>query len=159
MPANPAAGRAAADAKRQHGIRSLQLSLGVATWPRTQIAEQEAATSKMAMLWHYYLDYMNKGSFSRSSLPYSYSQFCGHFNSSFQSGPGLGESGPFALATLSNPPGTLATDLRIQGTLEDSPLNTAQQELLIIAISDSLYNVMFADDTATATLTEINPII
>jgi hypothetical protein len=159
VPANPAAGRAAADAKRQHGIRSLQLSLGVATWPRTQIAEQEAATSKMAMLWHYYLDYMNKGSFSRSSLPYSYSQFCGHFNSSFQSGPGLGESGPFALATLSNPPGTLATDLRIQGTLEDSPLNTAQQELLIIAISDSLYNVMFADDTATATLTEINPII
>ena len=86
------------------------------------------------MLWHYYLDYMNKGSFSRSSLPYNYSQFCGHFNSLFQSGPGLGESGPFALATLSNPPGTLATDLRIQGTLQDTPLSDAQQEQLVCMV-------------------------
>ena len=91
----------------------------------------------MAMLWHYYLDYMNKSSFSRSSLPYNYAQFCGHLNSQYQSGPGLGESGPFALATLNNPPGTLATDLRIQGTLHGRPLQDAQQELVIIAISDS----------------------
>jgi hypothetical protein len=146
-------------AKTQYALKSLQLTLGTATWPRTQIADQEADKSRMAMLWHYYLDYMNKGSFSRTSLPYNYSQFCGHFNSNFQSGAGLGESGPFALATLSNPPGTLATDLRIQGTVEDRPLPAAQQELLIVAISDSLYNVIFAEGSPTAQLTEINPIV
>jgi hypothetical protein len=146
--------------KAQYGIKSLQLTLGTATWPRTQIAEQDPKDSRMAFLWHYYLDYMNKSSFSRTSLPYNYSQFCGHFNSQFQSGPGLGESGPFALATLSNPPGTLATDLRIQGTLHGSPNSSvSQQELLIVAISDSLYNVAFADGSATAALTEINPIV
>jgi hypothetical protein len=145
--------------KTQYGLKSLQLTLGTATWPRTQIAEQDPKDSRMAFLWHYYLDYMNKSSFSRTSLPYNYGQFCGHFNSQFQSGPGLGESGPFALATLSNPPGTLATDLRIQGTLHGGPKSAGQQELLIVAISDSLYNVAFADGSATAALTEINPIV
>lgn len=48
---------AAVTNKKQYGIKSLQLTLGTATWPRTQIAEQDPKDSRMAFLWHYYLDY------------------------------------------------------------------------------------------------------
>ena len=139
-------------------FETLQTSLGQKTEPRDLLSQMDPFTGQLARLWSMYMDYLGKGAGQRTA-PLSYSAFCGHYNSVYKSAPGCGESGCFYLGSLQNPPGTLATDLQIRGTLKGQPNVLAQQELIVLSISDSLMNIAWTPGNNMATLTETNPIV
>ena len=62
---------------------------------------------------------------------------------------------------IMNPSGTLATQLQIRGTLNGSPDAKAEQEIMVLAVYDQLFNIGFdpSKQSEQPILTETNPIV
>ena len=71
----------------------------------------------------------------------------------------MGDRGPCFFFEIQSPAGSLATDLQIRGQLKASPGSTASQELVVVAVSDSLWNIGWQPPATAPVLTETNPIV
>ena len=89
----------------------------------------------------------------------SYVQFCGYHNSNYASGPRAGDRGPFYVFSLQRPSGSLSVDLQVRGLLESTPHDSSKLEMVVMAISESLYNVGFQSVSDTPVLTSIQPLV
>jgi len=94
----------------------------------------------------------------------SFGQFCGSQNPVFASGTGMGVEGPVFALELQTPVGSLATDLQIRGQIAVNDagatvLPAAQQELCILSISDSLFQMGWQEGSTTASMVETIPIV
>jgi hypothetical protein len=89
----------------------------------------------------------------------SYSQFAGYHNSNYASGPRAGERGPFFVFALQRPSGSLAVDLQVRALLESTPHDTSKLEMVVMAISESLYNVQYQAPSETPVATTIQPLV
>ena len=148
-----------------YGFSQIQVALGNAVAPREMVSLQDGSKAKMMHLWKLYSEFVHR-SHGYRSIPLNYAEFCGTFSSNYASGAGCGDrTSGFFLAEVQNPPGTLATDLQIRGQLQDTgdgnngPQGNAEQELVVIAVSDSLVNIGWTPGNNMATLTEVNPIV
>jgi hypothetical protein len=59
---------------------------------------------------------------------------------------------------IQNPSGTLATDLQIRGILEAAPHSDAKQQLVVMAISESMYDIAWQAPSESPVLTRIQPL-
>ena len=89
----------------------------------------------------------------------SFSQFAGYHNSNYASGPRAGERGPFFVFALQRPSGSLAVDLQVRALLESTPHDTSKLEMVVMAISESLYNVQYQAPSETPVATTIQPLV
>ena len=91
----------------------------------------------------------------------SFAQWCGQESFFRNSGPGAGDSSNMVAFNIQNPSGTMATQLQIRGTLAGAPDPAAEQELMVLAITDQLMSIGYdpAKVSETPVLTETNPII
>ena len=60
---------------------------------------------------------------------------------------------------VEQPQGSIATDLQVRGQLLGDVQNAAKQELVCVAVSDSIWNVGYNAPSATPVLTQVAPII
>jgi len=70
-----------------------------------------------------------------------------------------GDRGAFAVFDLEQPPGSIATDLQVRGSLLGNPEGDADQELVMVAVSDSIWNVGYQSPSATPVMTQVAPIL
>ena len=140
-------------------LQNLQIQLGSQIQPREQLAMMDPTQGKMSRAWQLYTEFLNKAAGMRGSVM-SFDEFCGYHSANFESGPRMGDRGPgFYFNVAGSPAGSLATDLQIRGQLMQNPGDKASQELVIIAVSDSLWNVGWQSPGTSAVLTETNPIV
>ena len=69
------------------------------------------------------------------------------------------DRGSLFLFNLQRKPGELATDLQIRGTLLGDPRVDAKQEMVVVAVSDSIYNIGWQSPSETPVLTQVAPIV
>ena len=141
-----------------YGFSSLQVQCGGAIQPREALSEMEPHAGKMSRAWQLYTEFVGRAQGYRAA-PLSYSEFCGVYNSNFSSAPRAGDRGCFFLFDLQQKPGSLASTLEVRGLLEHDPDIAAKQELVVVAVSDSILNIGYQAPSETPVLTEIQPII
>ena len=54
--------------------------------------------------------------------------------------------------------GTLATDLQVRGTLEGTPEATARQQMVVMAVSESMYDIAWQAPSESPVLTRVQPL-
>ena len=112
----------------------------------------------MSRLFNLYLNFIGRSQGYRGSAM-SYSEFCSYHNSNYSSGPLCGDRGAFAVFDVEQPQGSIATDLQVRGQLLGDVQNAAKQELVCVAVSDSIWNVGYNAPSSTPVLTQVAPII
>jgi hypothetical protein len=60
---------------------------------------------------------------------------------------------------LQRPSGSLAVDLQVRALLESTPHDTSKLEMVVMAISESLYNVQYQAPSETPVATTIQPLV
>jgi hypothetical protein len=143
---------------RPYGWQTLQVSLGGKSAPREMLTEMSPPEGKMSRLFNLYLNFIGRSQGYRGSAM-SYSEFCSYHNSNYSSGALCGDRGPFAVFDLEQPPGSIATDLQVRGQLLGDVQNAAKQELVCVAVSDSIWNVGYNAPIATPVMTQVAPIL
>ena len=108
----------------------------------------------MTRLFNLYLNFIGRSQGYRGSAM-SYSEFCSYHNSNYSSGPLCGDRGAFAVFDMEQPPGSIATDLQVRGTLLASVESDAHQELVCVAVFDSIWNVGYQSPSATPVMTQV----
>jgi hypothetical protein len=139
-------------------FQSLQCQLGSSIQPREMLTDMNPQEGKMSRAWQLYTEFVGRSQGFRGSVM-SYSEFCGYANANYSSGPGAGDRGSFFLFNLQRKPGELATDLQIRGTLLGDPRVDAKQEMVVVAVSDSIYNIGWQSPSETPVLTQVAPIV
>ena len=122
------------------------------------LTDMSPELGKMSRLFNLYLNFIGRSQGYRGSA-LSYSEFCSYHNSNYASGPQCGDRGPFAVFDLEQPPGSIATDLQVRGTLLGTPQADADQELVMVAVSDSIWNVGYQSPSATPVMTQVATIL
>ena len=79
------------------------------------LTEMDPRDGKMSRAWNLYTAYIGRALGYRGSVM-TFSEFCGHHNANYASGPGCGDRGSFYLFDMQQPPGSLATDLQVRGS-------------------------------------------
>ena len=143
---------------RPYGWQSLQVQLGSSVQPREMLTEMSPSTGKMSRLFGLYLSFIGRSQGYRGSAM-SYSEFCGYHNSNYSSGAACGDRGAFAVFDMEQPPGSIATDLQVRGTLLGNVDVKAAQEIVCVAVSDSIWNIGYQSPSATPVLTQVAPIL
>jgi len=143
---------------RPYAFQSLQCQLGSSIQPREMLTDMNPQEGKMSRAWQLYTEFVGRSQGFRGSVM-SYSEFCGYANANYSSGPGAGDRGSFFLFNLQRKPGELATDLQIRGTLLGDPRVDAKQEMVVVAVSDSIYNIGWQSPSETPVLTQVAPIV
>jgi hypothetical protein len=146
------------EASRPYGWQTLQVSLGGKSAPREMLTDMNPQEGKMSRLFNLYLNFIGRSQGYRGSAM-SYSEFCSYHNSNYASGPLCGDRGAFAVFDVEQPQGSIATDLQVRGQLLGDVQNAAKQELVCVAVSDSIWNVGYNAPSATPVLTQVAPII
>ena len=139
-------------------LTQLQVQLGDAIQPREALSMMDPDQGKLSRAFGLYTAFIGKSQGYRGSVM-SYDEFCGFHNANFESGPGMGDRGPCFFFEIQSPAGSLATDLQIRGQLRASPGSLASQELVVVAVSDSLWNIGWQPPATAPVLTETNPIV
>jgi hypothetical protein len=146
------------ESTRPYAWQSLQVQLGSSVQPREMLTDMKPQEGKMSRLFNLYLNFIGRSQGYRGSAM-SYSEFCSYHNSNYASGPLCGDRGAFAVFDMEQPPGSIATDLQVRGTLLGSVESDADQELVCVAVSDSIWNVGFQSPSATPVMTQVAPIL
>ena len=136
----------------------LQVQLGDSIQPREALSMMDPDKGKLSRAFGLYTAFIGKSQGYRGSVM-SYDEFCGFHNANFEPGPGMGDRGPCFFFEIQSPAGSLATDLQIRGQLRASPGSLASQELVVVAVSDSLWNIGWQPPATAPVLTETNPIV
>ena len=139
-------------------LTQLQVQLADAYAPREALAQMEPQKGLLSRAWSAYITFISKNMGYRGSVM-SYAQFCGYHNSNYASGPRAGDRGPFYVFSLQRPSGSLSVDLQVRGLLESTPHDSSKLEMVVMAISESLYNVGFQSVSDTPVLTSIQPLV
>jgi hypothetical protein len=147
-----------AEPTRPYGWQTLQVSLGGKSAPREMLTNMEPQSGRMSRLFNLYLSFIGRSQGYRGSA-LSFSEFCSYHNSNYSSGALCGDRGPFAVFDMEQPQGSIATDLQVRGQLLGKVKGDAQQELVCVAVSDSIWNVGYNAPSATPVLTQVAPII
>ena len=140
------------------GLTQLQVQLADAYAPREALAQMEPQKGLLSRAWSEYITFISKNMGYRGSVM-SYALFCGYHNSNYASGPRAGDRGPFYVFSLQRPSGSLSVDLQVRGLLESTPHDSSKLEMVVMAISESLYNVGFQSGSDTPVLTSIQPLV
>ena len=137
-----------------------KVQLGNDIQPREMYSELDIQRGTAGRMWNDWVSYLHKFSGMRGSM-LSFAQWCGQESFFRNSGPGAGDSSNMVAFNIQNPSGTMATQLQIRGTLAGAPDPAAEQELMVLAITDQLMSIGFdpAKVSETPVLTETNPII
>jgi hypothetical protein len=122
------------------------------------LTEMSPSEGKMSRLFNLYLTFVGRSQGYRGSAM-SYSEFCSYHNSNYASGAMCGDRGPFAVFDMEQPPGSIATDLQVRGQLLGDVQSAAKQELVCVAVSDSIWNVGYQSPSATPVMTQVAPIL
>ena len=77
----------------------------------------------------------------------------------YASGALCGDRGAFAVFDMEQAPGSIATDLQVRGSLLGNVKAAAKQELVCVAVSDSIWNTAYQPPSATPVMTQVAPIL
>ena len=141
-----------------YALTQLQVQLADAYAPREALAQMDPLSGTLSRAWSEYITFISKNMGYRGSVM-SYAQFCGYHNSNYASGPRAGDRGPFYVFSLQRPSGSLSVDLQVRGLLEHQPDTSSKMEMVVMAISESLYNVDWQSGSDTPVTTTINPLV
>lgn len=136
---------------------SLQVQLGADVQPRDMLTQQSPPTGLLSRAWSLYTNFIAKSAGFRGSVM-SYSEFCGYVNSTFNSGARCGDRGPFHMFSIQNPAGSLSSDLQIRGSLSGAPNDVARQFLVVMSISESMFDIAYQAPSPVPVMTRIRPL-
>eukprot|EP01043_Picozoa_sp_COSAG02_P015557 COSAG02_NODE_665_length_18739_cov_9.192918_9_plen_657_part_00 len=140
------------------GFTQLQVQLADAYAPREALSQMEPQKGLLSRAWSEYVTFISKNMGYRGSVM-SFSQFAGYHNSNYASGPRAGDRGPFFVFALQRPSGSLAVDLQVRALLEATPHDSSKLEMVVMAISESLFNVAWQGESDTPVATTISPLV
>jgi hypothetical protein len=143
---------------RPYAWQSLQVQCGASVQPREMLTDMKPEHGKMSRLFNLYLSFIGRSQGYRGSAM-SYSEFCSYHNSNYASGALCGDRGPFAVFDMEQAPGSIATDLQVRGSLLGTVKAAAKQELVCVAVSDSIWNTAYQPPSATPVMTQVAPIL
>eukprot|EP01047_Picozoa_sp_COSAG01_P013876 COSAG01_NODE_663_length_14420_cov_77.011382_6_plen_562_part_00 len=136
-------GRSEVTGQPVYGFTDFEFSFAGRNYPNIGYGDLDPAKGKMSRPFADYLSTVGKSLGLRAST-LTYAEFCGFQNSNSASGAALGDRGAvFMNRTITNS-GNLSNVLTYRAKLSGSPLATAQQELVCIAIYDNLLNIKYA---------------
>jgi hypothetical protein len=138
-------------------FEQLQCQLGQAIVPREALSNMKPPRGEVSRAWNLFTEFVSKSHGFRGSAM-SYADFTGYLNHNYNSGPRCGDRGCFFMFNIQNPSGTLATDLQIRGILEAAPHSDAKQQLVVMAISESMYDIAWQAPSESPVLTRIQPL-
>jgi hypothetical protein len=136
---------------------SLQAQLGNSVVPAQMLTEQDPPMGAVSRAWSMYTNFIAKSAGYRSSLM-SFSEFSGYHNSNYASGARCGSRGTWHAFNIEAPPGSLATDLQIRGSLSGDPDPEARQFITIMAISESMFDIEYQDGSPLPVVTRVAPL-
>jgi hypothetical protein len=82
---------------------------------------------------------------AREDLVLNFAQYNGVENAIFASGPGAGTDGPIFCCELQSPVGNLSTDAVIRAQFAGIPKQAAQQEFVVMAVTDALFQMGWSE--------------
>ena len=88
----------------------------------------------------------------------SFAEFSGYHNANYNSGPRVGSRGTFHLFNIQNKSGSLSSDLQVRGTLSGAPDDTAKQFLVVMAVSESMFDIAYQAPSPVPVLTRTQPL-
>jgi hypothetical protein len=98
----------------------------------------------MARAFDMYSQYIGKSHGYRGSV-LNFAQYNGVENAIFASGPGAGTDGPIFCCELQSPVGNLSTDAVIRAQFVGIPKQAAQQEFVVMAVTDALFQMGWSE--------------
>jgi hypothetical protein len=140
-----------------HYWENLQIQLGQDVQPREQLSQQKPTTGEISRAWTLYTEFIAKSSGFRGSVM-SFADFSGFLNANYNSGPRCGDRGVFHMFNIQNKTGSLSTDLQIRGSLSGSPDDSAKQFLVVMAVSESLFDISYTPPNPVPDMTRIQPL-
>ena len=140
-----------------HYWTSLQVQLGQDIQPREQLTQQNPTSGEVSRAWTLYTDFIAKSSGFRGSVM-SYADFCGYHNANYNSGPRCGSRGTFHMFNIQNKSGSLSSDLQLRGTLSGRPSDSAKQFLVVMAVSESMFDISYQAPSPVPVMTRIQPL-
>lgn len=140
-----------------HYWENLQIQLGQDVQPREQLAQQKPTTGEISRAWTLYTEFIAKSSGFRGSVM-SFADFSGYLNANYNSGARCGDRGTFHMFNIQNKTGSLSTDLQIRGSLSGSPDDSAKQFLVVMAVSESLFDMEWSPPNPVPLATRILPL-
>ena len=141
-----------------YGFSDWQAQLGSGMAPSPAYGALDTKTGQMARPYADYLSAIGKSLGLRGST-LTYADYTGYHNTNGACGTAQGDKGCTFMVRLLSPPNSLSNQLNIRGTLHDSPAASAQEEMVVIVISDSLLNVEWAQGSSMPISTSVNAII
>jgi hypothetical protein len=135
----------------------LQVQLGQDVQPREQLAQQNPTKGTISRAWTLYTEFIAKSSGFRGSVM-SFADFTGYLNANYNSGPRCGSRGPFHMFNIQNRSGTLSSDLQVRGSLSMDPDVTAKEFLVVMAISESMFDISYQAPSPVPVVTRIQPL-
>ena len=166
---NPDYGDKTAEVKRADGTSvqleksapafwtDLQVQLGQDVQPREQLAQQDPTKGAISRAWTLYTEFIAKSSGFRGSVM-SFADFSGYLNANFSSGARCGSRGPFHMFNIQNRTGTLSSDLQVRGSLSMIPNVDAKQFLVVMAISESMFDISYQKPSPVPVVTRVMPL-
>ena len=138
--------------------RILTAQLGSSMAPSPAYGALDTKTGQMARPYADYLSAIGKSLGLRGST-LTYADYTGYHNTNGACGTAQGDKGCTFMVRLLSPPNSLSNQLNIRGTLNGNPAASAQEEMVVIVISDSLLNVEWAQGSSMPISTSVNAII
>ena len=140
-----------------HYWTNLQVQLGQDVQPREQLAQQKPTTGEISRAWTLYTEFISKSSGFRGSVM-SFADFSGYLSANYSSGARCGDRGTFHMFNLQNKSGSLSSDLQVRGQLSASPDVSAKQFLVVMAISESMFDIGYQAPSPVPVMTRIQPL-
>jgi hypothetical protein len=140
-----------------HFWTNLQVQLGQDVQPREQLAQQKPTTGEISRAWTLYTEFISKSSGFRGSVM-SFADFSGYLSANYSSGARCGDRGTFHMFNLQNKSGSLSSDLQVRGQLSASPDVSAKQFLVVMAISESMFDIGYQAPSPVPVMTRIQPL-
>ena len=125
--------------------------------PREQLAQQKPTTGEISRAWTLYTEFISKSSGFRGSVM-SFADFSGYLSANYSSGARCGDRGTFHMFNLQNKSGSLSSDLQVRGQLSASPDVSAKQFLVVMAISESMFDIGYQAPSPVPVMTRIQPL-
>jgi len=136
---------------------SLQVAIGGTNAPREMLSEMQPAVGKMSRAWQLYTEFIAKSHGFRGSVM-TFAEFCGYSNAQYNSGGRCGSRGSFYCFNIQSPPGSLSTNLEVRGQLEGTPDDLAKQQMVVMAVSESMMDIGWQSPSAAPVLTRTQPL-
>jgi hypothetical protein len=148
-------GRSEVSGQPVYGFTDFEFSFAGRNYPNIGYGDLDPAKGKMSRPFADYLSTIGKSLGLRAST-LTYAEFCGFQNSNSASAKAEGDRGAvFMNRTITNS-GNLSNVLTYRAKLTASPLASAQEELVCIAIYDNLLNIQYAPPASLPVSTRVS---